>query len=271
MKNVTFYIDQAAIGIAPEDWTLKNSIELQRLYYIRGGRGRILRDGGEPTEFEAGRIYLFPYNFFQRFENDPDDPIDHIYFDFISTPPIIASEPIIYDVNADSALHDILSAFEKLLPKRQKTWMDYPPMKRFGQVPDADSGSVGEYRQTVYSLFTAMLTMLSSIREIPYSSDRLINAALEKIREDYKSQLSVAELAAGAGFEVNHFIRRFRKVMGVTPYAYLRSYRLMKARGLVGSGHTLVEVAELVGYENASSLSRALAELEKNNTERMHR
>jgi len=70
----------------------------------------------------------------------------------------------------------------------------------------------------------------------------------------------VSDLSTRAGFEQNYFIRRFKNVMGVTPYAYLRSYRLLKARELMAGGCTVARAAELVGYENASSLSRALAE-----------
>lgn len=54
------------------------------------------------------------------------------------------------------------------------------------------------------------------------------------------------------------FIRRFRRVVGQTPYAYLRTYRLALARQALASGDTLTQAAEKVGYQDAASLSRAL-------------
>lgn len=260
MKNAVFYIDQAAKGFAPGKWYLKDNVNFQRFFYIKTGRGYMLDDSGNKSPFKPGNLYLFPYNVVQRFENDPDDPINHIYFDFLSTPPIVAPEPIVYGVSEESALQDLIKAIDRILPTRKDSWESDAPSKNIGQIPDADSGSVDEYRQIVYSLFSATLTILSSIKEVPFSSDALINSALETIRERYMEPLTIADLASDAGFEVNHFIRRFRRIMGVTPYSYLRSFRLMKARGLVGSGMTLTEISELVGYENASSLSRALSD-----------
>ena len=67
-------------------------------------------------------------------------------------------------------------------------------------------------------------------------------------------------LALEAGFAPNAFIRHFKRVMGQTPYAYIKDYRLMKATELLSQGVTVARAAELVGYENGSSLSRALAE-----------
>jgi hypothetical protein len=61
---------------------------------------------------------------------------------------------------------------------------------------------------------------------------------------------------------IDHFIRRFRRAMGQTPYAYLRTYRLALAKQAIASGNTLTQAAEKVGYQNAASLSRALRSAE---------
>lgn len=85
-----------------------------------------------------------------------------------------------------------------------------------------------------------------------------MSAALRRIWEDYAAPLRVSELAAEVHLEENYFIRRFRRVMGQTPYAYLHTYRLALARQALASGDTLTQAAEKVGYQDAASLSRAL-------------
>ncbi len=259
MKSMTIFIHQAAQGFAPSDWQ-KNSIpNIHRLYYIIGGKGRMIDEDGQVTRFEAGKIYLLPCNMSYSLESDPERPIEHIYFDFISIPPIVSKSPIIYDVEPGSALAGIVSTAAALLPKRSTDRIVRPdriPLD-YGQIPDAVSGSSDELCQLIYSLFDTLLRLLQRERELPFLTDSVINESLELIKHSYSSRISVAEIAANAGFEVNHFIRRFKRVMGITPYAYLRNYRLLKARALISQGLTIAEAAERVGYENASSLSRA--------------
>ena len=265
MKKLTLFIEQAAKGLAPPDWWQRNGKNIQRLFYIKGGKGWMIDESGERTPFIPGKIYVFSGNIQHNFVTGETDRIDHIYFDFISTPPIAASAPIVYDVPPGSALEELLKAVDSLLPDRLpsgsrfdgfRTHGDIP--RGFAQITDAPHGGEDEFKQLIYSLFETILTLLSYERELPLSNDAAVNAALSKIHEHYGDGISVETLAAEAGFEVNYFIRRFRNVVGVTPYSYLRRYRLAKARVLCSAGHTLAEVAEMVGYENPSSLSRAL-------------
>lgn len=75
------------------------------------------------------------------------------------------------------------------------------------------------------------------------------------------NHVSINDIAAEQGFDVSYFIRRFKRVMCVTPYVYLRTYRLMRARELLADGASLERAALEVGYENASSLRRALVDV----------
>ena len=265
MKKLTLLIDRAAKGLAPPDWWQRNDKNIQRLFYIKSGKGWIINESGAKTPFIPGKVYVFPGNFKHNFMTGKTNRIDHIYFDFFSTPPIVAMSPIIYDVPPGGALESLLKTFDTLLPDRLPSGNRFDGFRThngiprdFSEIADAPHGSEDEFKQLIYSLLEAALTLLSYERELPFSDDKAINAALEKIHNEFGAELSVAGLAADAGFEVNYFIRRFRKVVGITPYSYLRRYRLAKARALYSSGLTLAEVAEMVGYDDPSSLSRAL-------------
>ena len=203
----------------------------------------MVRADGTKELFQKGCIYIFPHNLKQQFVADPEAPMDHVYFDFFSTPPIIASQPLVYPVEEDSAVAAAFRFLDQLLREfRQENKVAWERQKRINR-----------------AALEMILQMLDSQREIPFSRDQTVSGTLEYIHAHYSEGLSVEVLATEAGFAPNAFIRRFKRVMGQTPYAYIKDYRLMKAMELLSQGVTVARAAELVGYENGSSLSRALA------------
>ena len=71
-------------------------------------------------------------------------------------------------------------------------------------------------------------------------------------------KLTVNGIARECYMNSDSFIRRFFRVVGVTPHAYLKNIRLQAARCLRESGMSLAQIADEVGYSDASSLSHAL-------------
>jgi len=68
---------------------------------------------------------------------------------------------------------------------------------------------------------------------------------------------SVASLAREAGLSRTGFAERFSARLGVTPMAYVTSWRMQIAReALAGRGLTVAEAAELSGYASESAFSR---------------
>ncbi len=70
--------------------------------------------------------------------------------------------------------------------------------------------------------------------------------------------LSLAEIAAVAWMSPYHFVRMFREVMGMTPFQYICSRRIERAKSLLRlADDPIVEVAEAVGYESHTSFHAA--------------
>lgn len=255
MKEIQLNIQNVGSCIVPEGWYLSHQVKMQRLYYIKGGKGFVRDGSGAHIPFEPGKIYIHPYNLVADYQSDPVDPIDHVYFDFLSTPPIISDEPIVYHPSLDSAAVALIKSAECLCREIQKKEL---PHKSKPMVASPWVSKDCAYGQVFHGLLGALLTMLSMEKSIPFSTDTVVIHALETIRHDYRSAISVSSLAAEAGFEVHHFIRRFKRVMGMTPYAYLRTYRLIKAKELIDGGMSITAASACVGYESAAALSRAL-------------
>ena len=68
---------------------------------------------------------------------------------------------------------------------------------------------------------------------------------------------TAAGLAAVAGMSRASFMARFRRVVGETPIAYLRRWRIMLARKALARGGRVGVVAREVGYGSADAFARA--------------
>ena len=81
--------------------------------------------------------------------------------------------------------------------------------------------------------------------------------AARYIQLHFNEKIEVSDLAAMAHMSSYHFIRQFRQATGCTPYQYVLRMRLEEARTqLKTTNRPVSEIAELVGYSDASALSR---------------
>lgn len=84
-----------------------------------------------------------------------------------------------------------------------------------------------------------------------------LSHALNYIHESYASPLTLDDLAATACLSKFHFLRLFRQAFGKSPNQYVQEVRLARTCTLLARTHLpLAEIAEQVGIQNASSLSR---------------
>lgn len=81
-----------------------------------------------------------------------------------------------------------------------------------------------------------------------------IGAAVDFIRENYASPISVDDILRGIPLSKYHFIRVFRRVMGVTPYSYLTNYRITASKALLRTTDQPVsEIAAACGFLDTSN------------------
>lgn len=99
------------------------------------------------------------------------------------------------------------------------------------------------------------------------TADELANLALLRRARDlmdreYARQLDVAELAREALMSPGHFSRQFRAAYGETPYAYLMTRRIERAKLLLRRGElSVTEVCLEVGCSSLGSFSARFTEL----------
>lgn len=89
-----------------------------------------------------------------------------------------------------------------------------------------------------------------------------IAKALQWIKQNIQSALSVPHLAHMAGMSVSSFHAHFKNITGISPLQYQKSLRLMAARNLMlAEDMDAATTAYRVGYESPSQFSREYARM----------
>jgi AraC family transcriptional regulator len=95
-------------------------------------------------------------------------------------------------------------------------------------------------------------------RRPPGRLDRALLERVARLVDDrLAEQLTLGDLAAAAGFSPFHFARAFKASTGMAPYEYVIMRRVERAKTmLLGTGRTVAEVANDVGFSNLSHFRR---------------
>jgi AraC-like DNA-binding protein len=89
-----------------------------------------------------------------------------------------------------------------------------------------------------------------------------LRRARDLIDREYAQPLDVAALARAALMSTAHFSRQFRTAYGETPYAYLMTRRIERAKALLRGGElSVTEVCIAVGCTSLGSFSARFTEL----------
>jgi transcriptional regulator GlxA family with amidase domain len=89
-----------------------------------------------------------------------------------------------------------------------------------------------------------------------------LRAARDRMDRDYAEPLDVPALARRALMSTAHFSRQFRAAYGETPYAYLMTRRIERAKALLRRGDmSVTDVCMAVGCTSLGSFSSRFTEL----------
>ena len=84
-----------------------------------------------------------------------------------------------------------------------------------------------------------------------------IKAALEFMDQNYGEEIAISDVAAACYFSQYHFMRFFKKYMGISCGEYLKNLRLEKAAKAFAEGNTgILDVAMESGFRNLSYFYR---------------
>ena len=91
---------------------------------------------------------------------------------------------------------------------------------------------------------------------------RRLRRARDRMDREYAQPLDVAALARAALMSPGHFSRRFRETYSETPYSYLMTRRIERAKALLRRGDlSVTEVCFEVGWQSLGSFSARFTEV----------
>ena len=116
-------------------------------------------------------------------------------------------------------------------------------------------------RELFLILLGAELNRLTEKEERGRFPNRLKHSVLQAVLDNMEAQMgsphSIREMAKTAECTPDHFIRLFREATNTTPHQYIIERRLQRAVQLLSDGERPMDVAESLGFYDASAFTRA--------------
>src|SRR5271169_1777666 len=88
-----------------------------------------------------------------------------------------------------------------------------------------------------------------------------LRRARDRIDRDYAQPLDVPAMARTALMSPAHFSRKFRAAYGETPYSYLMTRRMERAKAFLRQGMTVTDTCIAVGCTSLGSFSSRFTEI----------
>jgi AraC-like DNA-binding protein len=88
-----------------------------------------------------------------------------------------------------------------------------------------------------------------------------LRRARDRMDREYAEPLDVPAMARTAHMSPAHFSRRFRAAYGETPYAYLMTRRIERAKALLRQGVSVTDTCFAVGCTSLGSFSSRFTEI----------
>lgn len=218
------------------------------LFYTLCGAGLLEQDGNHVI-LETGQALLLNCRTAQSYCTAPGQSCWHHFWVHLDGVGVAAMEPL-------------------LLPDKKLTPVQLTGVrmqKLFELVlQQMEQGTVDSMVRTGFALHEMLILCAQSLfaQAETATNRQLILQAAETLRKNYRQELSLADLLASAHMSKSYFLRLFRRYMGTTPYNYLVNFRITQAKELlVLTDHSISEIAQEVGFGDASNFSTRFAKV----------
>ena len=213
------------------------------LLFVRTGKG-FVESGGRLTDFSAGDVVVMQQGIRCEWWSDPKAPLAHYWIGIAGAgcPGILRRLGVAQEVQVlrrEALPPAELEAFESMI----RLLRTRPP----------------HFLWKLYALFFDLCRSVASTTATtsPEGRDRVDPELIKRfIEANYAEPISVGEIAKTFGMTPNFLSQYFRQSFGLTPYAYLVSVRMERARELLKEGRSVKETSLSVGYADPNYFSR---------------
>lgn len=93
-----------------------------------------------------------------------------------------------------------------------------------------------------------------------FEPDEEIKQLCVYMEENFNKNITLDELLVMTHFSKSHLLRAFTKQIGVSPYRYLQTIRLGKAKDMLEQGISPIEVSDMTGFSDQSHFTNFFKE-----------
>lgn len=213
--------------------------------YVNDRSGAIITHHEKDIPLKAGEIWIIPA--WVRFQTRCDRAVtqDYIHFHFAGMPSHLLQQVF----NRPLSLKDMTSLAAVITPWRE------------GFSSEASFSHLCWAGAVVHAVMALALAEWNRDREDDYwkilTETQEIQAALDHIEKNPAPPPTNSELSRLCGWSEDHFIRKFRDILGMTPAEYGREHRVaLAAEWLSGTSRTMEDIAEATGFTDRFHFSR---------------
>lgn len=210
----------------PPNWFCNPNYLINRIYYICSGTAYYK----DTIPLKPGYFYIFKASADFKVSQDENDPVDHIFFDFISSNEI------------DKDYIEINSA-------------DVPRLKGIMETLSYDFSLKNMPVSVAESYVRILIHELKDYMIVSNIYSELTSKCIWHIHHNDPAELSVATIAEDLNININHLIRTFKKETGITPLKYISLMKSELAISYMRQGYSLEDIATTLGYSTVSALS----------------
>lgn len=232
---------------APYEWITNVPVGINRIIYINGGDGGY-EFNGIKTPFKKDCLYIMPsathyINTYTSYQTD-NSRLDHSYVNFELIPPLTTKQVLCLDDFDDQEIKSAVETF-KTFCKQCSAKGDYIDLSKSSQ-------------EFLKSTVLYLVEVVAEKYHCEFITDKVIIEALKQMHENIGQKFSISDLAKTFFLSADGFIRRFKRILGETPYSYMKNLKIRTAQNMRQTGANLQEIAEKCGYADASSLLHAI-------------
>lgn len=238
-------IDINCFGYAPvpAQWHKSFYKGVNRLY-IFDDAGACFTENGVERAFKPRTLYFLPALSHVIPNSKQSIGKRHTYIDFELSPPVMTPHALTVDIReAPQPLKAAVVLFQSLAR--------YTPMV----AGCFENESVSELVAATTLYIIQAIIQTSNADTV---QDQSVLKAIQTMHNAPIGSVTVENLAKQLYLTPDSLIRRFKKVMGLTPYQYYKQLRTRTARYMLENGKTLEFAAGAVGYSDSAALLHAM-------------
>lgn len=208
-------------------WMYDTPVGLMRLYFVHSGEGVVYNFHRE-HKLKPNKLYLFTQH--GDFHTVDAHKFDHSFFNFHAN----------YAVKPEYFLEFDRSEFP---------FIDFNKLSEMLQNKD-------KYENTLRALLTALLSFINENIGLPIISNDTVLRSIDIIQQQ-SATITTSSLAKELCINESHFIRIFKKQLGLTPMQYIRACKIAKGITYLQNGMNISDASEKCGYSSSVAFSQA--------------